>query len=231
VKIDDFKKPGKDFFKTLRESLQATVSKGFQVKSVTLTPEVGVKASDKPFLVAITGAIDEKGDVGKYLPAALGMRSVPVAYSASIVVGFELGPSPALLRILGPAFFIAAAFIGFIGFGAWYAGRAARRGDTRGLVSYYTGSYLLNCGFRATQVFPGDDAIEALRLIDAGAEDVRRDIEKTFPGRSFKDALFLWQTMWIMAAGARPGEKGSFEAGAKALEDFLLRRLSEKFDF
>jgi hypothetical protein len=229
LKKEDFEK-GKPFLQTLREGLEAAVNfdvwkSGSKDSKITVSP--GLKASSTPFVIKLSGQTQEKFDIGDILAPGKG-ESLPVIAAFTIQVAIEVGPSPSLLRTLGPGALIAGIFIGFIGFGAYMAGRASDRGRKTALASWYVNSYLLACGFRQSGM-PAT-GIDEQNMQRAGREDCERDIKRMFPNHSSRDALFLWVTLWIVAAGHQPGTREAFDAGGRKLEEKLWADLRAKFD-
>ncbi|MET0606732.1 MAG: hypothetical protein ABWZ80_09770 [Beijerinckiaceae bacterium] len=232
VKLEDLRKPGKDLIKNFRDSLEATVAATpFRSKGgdASVTFEAGAKISATPLLFKVGCTWEGKTDLAPYLPKSLNITSLPVVFSVTGQVTIEFGPSPSVLRMLGPAAIVAGAFIGFIAFGAWYGGRAAERGRLMGLASWYVGSYLFASGFGGVASFPTTP--DERRLVDAGCEDAERDMMKTFPGRSSRDVRFLWMALWILAGGGKLGTPEGAQAGRRALEERLWRDVKAKMRF
>ncbi|MGL4496193.1 MAG: hypothetical protein ACRCUX_10280, partial [Beijerinckiaceae bacterium] len=240
VKLEDVKKKG--LLKAIQDGFEAAIKFQFPIgENFKFGVSPALKLKTTPFVLKLSGDGFGVWDFG---PELLGPgQSLKIAFGLQVQGGVEVGPTPYLIAQVGEA--VAGAggagvilqgaavaglpIVAFIGFGAYYGTIAGRRGDAIGLMSWYVNSYMYNCGFRDSASFPTN--AEERRMVDEGRADVQRDMARLFPGYSFRDQVFMWMTLWILAAGKQPGTQDAFNAGRQRLDDFIWAEAKKKFRF
>ncbi len=215
---------------TIREGFEASVKQKFAAKFVAVTVEPGLKLTDTPFFVKTTFTADlPKIDLGPYLGLA---GPYVVSAQVSVTPSLSVGPSPALLQKLGltgaEASGVAAVigvYVGFVLFGAWYAGRAAERGAIIGKIAHYLDGYWYWLTGINTSL--GRNPEEQV-LFEMGQKDAEQDAQRAFGHSTQESRLFYLQGLRIMSAKRYPGLE-PLQAMRRLMTEILAARLKERY--
>ncbi|MEJ1161019.1 hypothetical protein [Prosthecomicrobium sp. N25] len=231
LKWEDLAKGDKGFVRLLRENMEATVKARLStIGNASFYVEAGLNASTTPFVLKLTGT----GEGTLDLPDPISGETIPIAYSASVTVTFQAGPSPALVQRIGSgalsgAGAVAVFYIGFIALGIWDYGRRVENAEKIGLLSEYVLSYEATVfGSVPGYLGPdpgGPDAPERLRLAEAGRRDAREDAARMFGG-SGEDPLLTYLRALFAVNQGRQGDRE--RVARNCLELMIWTRLEER---
>ncbi|MCW5748275.1 MAG: hypothetical protein KIT36_18955 [Alphaproteobacteria bacterium] len=240
MKVDDIirkAKSPKDLASKLREKTEVTLKKTFKLpaEGTSVALEGGTQLSATPIVIKGSASYERKLDLGPYLGAD---GPVPVAISATVQIGVNIGPSPTLLKeIIGTAGGDLLAAGGglillipaFILLGAWDYGRRAENQRKIDLLRHYVRGYT-SALFGGDSGYPvtGDpEAAEKTRLAEAGAKDAETDANQLFAGMQGSPKALYVAALGMLAGGPPSPEKG--ERCKRILEAILWKQLAIKY--
>jgi hypothetical protein len=225
------KKGPKGVMQALASAVEATIGKEFKVGHATVTIEGGATLSPTPFLVKVSGAREEVFQISEG-PGKPGLIPVYCTFTVQIVA--KIGPNWAALGLsaseVAGGTGVGLLFVGFIGFGAWYGGRAAERGRLRGLWSWYRYGYV-SMLFPSGTLRPGSGMSQENDLFDRGQRDAQADANRMFAPKSGHEAILDYLRfilVFVIERGHPPSTAP--ERAKQLLGDYITERAKRQFN-